>query len=147
MNQETTMSSTTFDKLARLGVVAGLALGLGIGSVGMAAAASKSEAPATTAQPASYQAVDSFTMLTRPYSWHAIDNDTVIVWATPWQPYLVELAFPSHDLPFVQTIGITSLGDRVYARFDAVRVAGFRYPITGIYKMTREEARELTRKS
>ena len=44
------MSSTTFDKLARLGVVAGLALGLGIGSVGMAAAASKSEAPATTAQ-------------------------------------------------------------------------------------------------
>jgi hypothetical protein len=141
------MSNTTFGKLARWGAVAGLALGLGLGVLGASAAATKNPVPGAGAQPLPYQAVDSFTLLTRPYSWQAIDNDTIIVWTTPWQPYLVELAYPSHDLPFVQTIGVTSFGSRVYARFDAVRVAGFRYPIDSIYKMTREEARELTRKS
>jgi hypothetical protein len=141
------MSNTTFGKLARWGAVAGLALALGLGVLGASAAATKNPVPSAGAQPLPYQAVDSFTLLTRPYSWQAIDNDTIIVWTTPWQPYLVELAYPSHDLPFVQTIGVTSFGSRVYARFDAVRVAGFRYPIDSIYKMTREEARELTRKS
>jgi hypothetical protein len=42
-------------------------------------------------------------------------------------------------------IGITQFGSRVYAKFDAVKVGGFRYPIENIYKMTREEARNLTR--
>ncbi len=141
------MSDTTFGKLARLGAAAGLALGLGLGMVGAATAAAKAPAPAVAEQARPYEAVDSFTLMTRPHSWQAIDEDTVIVWTTPWQPYLVELAYPSHDLPFAQTIGITSFGARVYARFDAVRIAGFRYPINSIYKMTREEARELTRKS
>ena len=58
-------------------------------------------------------------------------------------PYLVELAFKSHDLKFAQVIGITQFGSRVYAKFDAVKVGGFRYPIDSIYKMTREEARNL----
>jgi Family of unknown function (DUF6491) len=137
------MSSRTFGRLARFSAAAALALGL----AGAATAATKEPVPTTAVQPAPYQAVDSFTLLTRPHSWQAIDEDTVIVWTTPWQPYLVQLAYPSHDLPFVETIGITSFGSRVYARFDAVRVAGFRYPIDSIYRMTREEARELTRKS
>ena len=63
------------------------------------------------------------------------------------EPYLVQLAYPSHDLRFVQTIGVTSLGDKVYAHFDSLRVRGFRYPIDNIYKMTKEEARELVRQS
>src|SRR5262245_9269845 len=88
--------------------------------------------------------VDSFTILAGLYSWHAVDDDTVIVWTNPWQPYLVELAFPSHDLPFVQAIGVTSMGSRVYAKFDAVKVRGFRYPIQGIFKLTRDEAKALT---
>jgi hypothetical protein len=71
----------------------------------------------------------------------------VILWATPFKPYLVELAFPSHDLRFSEVIGVTSVGSRVYAKFDAVKVGGFRYPIDSIYKMTREEARNLTRGS
>ena len=86
-------------------------------------------------------------MLTRLHDWQVIDERTVIVWANPWQPYLVTLAYPSHDLPFVQTIGVTSLGDRVYAHFDSLRVAGFRYPIDNIYKMTKQEAKELARQS
>ena len=89
--------------------------------------------------------VDSIPALTRPHSWHAIDDDTVIVWATPFDPYLVELAFRSPDLKFTEIIGITQVGSRIYAKFDAVKVRGFRYPIESIYKMTREEARNLTR--
>ena len=86
-------------------------------------------------------------MLTRPHSWQVIDEDTVVVWATAFNPYLVELAFKSHDLKFTEVIGITQVGSRVYAKFDAVKVGGFRYPIDSIYKMTREEARELVRGS
>jgi len=92
-----------------------------------------------------FERVDSIPALTKPYSWQVIDDDTVIVWATPWDPYLVELAFKSHDLKFTQVIGITQVGSRIYAKFDAVKVHGFRYPIDSIYKMTREEARSLAR--
>ncbi|HEY8518783.1 MAG TPA: DUF6491 family protein [Gammaproteobacteria bacterium] len=85
--------------------------------------------------------VDSFVMMTRPHSFTPIDRDTLIVWPTAFDPYLVELAFPSHDLEWAHVIGVTSTGSRVYAKFDAVQVGGFRYPIAGIYKMTREEAK------
>lgn len=94
---------------------------------------------------AAFEQVDSIPMLTRPHSWQAVDEDTVIVWATPFAPYLVELAFKSHELKFAHVIGITQFGSRVYAKFDAVKVGGFRYPIDSIYKMTREEARNLVR--
>ena len=59
--------------------------------------------------------------------------------------YLVELAFKSPELRFAHVIGITQFGSRVYAKFDAVKVGGFRYPIDSIYKMTRGEARDLVR--
>jgi hypothetical protein len=137
------MNNSTFGKLTRLGAVVGLALGLGFGGAGVSAAA-KSEAPRATTQAPLGQPVDSFPILSRLHDWQVIDDKTVIVWATPWQPYLVQLKYPSHDLPYVQAIGVTSLGDRVYARFDSLRVAGFRYPIDNIYKMTKEEAKELT---
>jgi hypothetical protein len=92
-----------------------------------------------------YEQVDSIPMLTRPHSWQVIDDDTVIVWATPFDPYLVELAYKSPDLRWAEVIGLTQFGSRVYAKFDAVKVGGFRYPIDSIYKMTRGEARDLAR--
>jgi hypothetical protein len=92
-----------------------------------------------------FEQVDSIPMLTRPHSWQVIDEDTVVVWATPFDPYLVELAHKSPDLRWAQVIGITQFGSRVYAKFDAVKVGGFRYPIDSIYKMTRGEARDLVR--
>jgi hypothetical protein len=133
------MGRSVIGKLATLGVVAGLTLGSAAGF-----ARGASVAPANTAAPA-FEKVDSIPMLTRPHSWQVIDDDTVVVWATPFDPYLVELAFKSHDLKFAQVIGITQFGSRIYAKFDAVKVAGFRYPIDSIYKMTREEARNLVR--
>jgi Family of unknown function (DUF6491) len=94
-----------------------------------------------------YEEVDSFWMYSRPYSWTAIDEKTVIVWASAFDPYMIKLAYPSHDLKWVESIGVTSFGNRVYAKFDSLQVRGFRYPIDSIYKMSREEARNLARAS
>jgi hypothetical protein len=141
MNKENAMSKSSIAKLATVGLAAGLTLGSG---VSFARGADQGAVQGNVAQPA-FEEVDSIPMLTRPHSWQVIDDDTVVVWATPFDPYLVELAFKSHDLKFAQVIGITQFGSRVYARFDAVKVGGFRYPIDSIYKMTREEARNLVR--
>ena len=140
------MRDSTFGRLARFGAVVGLALGMGLGAIGLTAAA-ENEVQSASVQAPPGQPVDSFPVLTALYSWQVLDDKNVIVWATPWQPYLVQLKYPSHDLKFVQVLGVTSLGDRVYARFDSLRVAGFRYPIDSIYKMTKQEAKELARQS
>jgi hypothetical protein len=131
------MNRSKLRGLAMAGSAAGLALGLGLSSA----------SPATTeiAMAPAYEEVDSIPMLRRPHSWQVIDNDTVVIWATPFEPYLVELAFSSPDLRFSQVIGVTQAGSRIYAKFDAVNIGGFRYPIDSIYKMTREEARSLAR--
>jgi hypothetical protein len=141
------MSRNHFGRWMQLGAVAGLALTLGAGPVVAASRAPATETAAATAQAPVGERVDSFPVLTRLHDWQVIDEKTVIVWANPWQPYLLQLAYPSHDLPFVQAIGVTSLGDRVYARFDSLKVRGFRYPIDNIYKMTKQEAKELARQS
>ena len=133
------MSRSIIRKLATVAVVAGLTVGSGASFArGAPAVAGSAAAPA-------FEEVESIPMLTRPHSWQIVDDDTVVVWATPFDPYLVELAFKSHDLKFAHVIGITQVGSRIYAKFDAVKVDGFRYPIDSIYKMTREEARNLVR--
>ena len=137
------MSRSFIAKLATLGVAAGLTLG---SASSFARSADGADAQRNTVQPA-FEQVDSIPMLTRPHSWQVIDEDTVVVWATAFDPYLVELAFKSHDLKFAHAIGITQFGSRIYAKFDAVKVGGFRYPIDSIYKISREEARNLVRGS
>jgi len=132
------MKRSKIGKLATLGALAALTLGYG-------SSFARSAPQAVSAAALGLEQIDSIPMLRRPHSWQVIDDDTVLVWATPWDPYLVELAFKSHDLKFSQVIGITQVGSRIYAKFDAVTVRGFRYPIDSIYKMTREEARNLAR--
>jgi Family of unknown function (DUF6491) len=90
-----------------------------------------------------YEPVKSIWMHGRFHNFDVIDRDTLILWTTPFQPYLVKLMMPSHDLPFEEVIAIESTSSRIYAKFDSVRIAGFRYPIDGIYKLSREEARQL----
>ena len=132
------MNTSIVRTLAAMALAAGLTAGAGASFASAAVQAGNAAVPA-------YEEVDSIPMLRRPHSWSVIDDDTVVVWATPFDPYLVELAFRSPDLRFAEVIGITQFGSRVYAKFDAVKVGGFRYPIENIYKMTREEARNLTR--
>ncbi len=135
------MSRSITTRLAMLAVVAGLTV-----TSGTSFARGADVSASTNVTPA-FEQVDSIPMLTRPHSWQVIDDDTVVVWATAFDPYLVELAFKSHDLKFTEVIGITQVGSRVYAKFDAVKVRGFRYPIDSIYKVSREEARALVRNS
>jgi uncharacterized protein DUF6491 len=97
-----------------------------------------------TDQAPAYEQVDSFVMWNHPYSWSPIDDQTVVLWPTPFEAYLVRITYPSHDMKFVQRIGVTQSTSRVYAKFDALQIRGFRYPIDSIYKLTREEARNLT---
>ena len=132
------MNTSIVSRLAALGLAASLTAG----SVASSAATTTTEIDPTV--PA-FERVESIPMLTQPHSWQVIDDDTVVLWATPFDPYLVELAFKSPDLKWAHVIGVTQFGSRVYAKFDAVRVGGFRYPIDSIYKMTREEARDLVR--
>ena len=137
------MKYMNFKTAKSFAVTMGLTLALSLGAASITNAASAATgSQASSVQPtAALQAVKSIPMLTRPWSWQPIDNRTVILWATPFRPYLVKLAFPIHELPWTQVIGVTSFGDRIYAKFDSVQVHGFRYPIKSIYKLTREEAK------
>jgi hypothetical protein len=131
------MNRSITRRLAALSVAASL-------TAGSAASFAATETQIDASAP-QFEQVDSIPMLSRPHSWQVIDDDTVVVWATPFDPYLVELAHRSPDLRWAHVIGITQFGSRVYAKFDAVKVGGFRYPIDSIYKMTRAEARDLVR--
>jgi len=135
------------DKLLALAAAAALTLGAtGMTSAANARAASNQAAASedNADQAQAYERVDSMLIWRHPYSWQPVDDKTVIVWANAFDPYLVTLAFPSHDMKFVQAIGVSSSGPRVYAKFDAVTIRGFRYPIDSIYKLSRDEAKNLT---
>jgi len=122
-------------------LMTGIFLTLGLASASAAQAAEAVQAD----ELAGYEQVKSITAFGGLHSWSAIDNDTLIVWANPFRPYLIELKYPSHDLRFTNAIGVTQFGSQVHSRFDSVQVRGLRYPIGAIYKLSREEARQLTR--
>ena len=87
------------------------------------------------------EAIDEFHFFGRLDGWRAVDRNTLIVWTTPFKPYLIELRRPASGLKFAEVIGLTSTAGTVYARFDTVRVDGFRYPIRAMYRLTKEQAR------
>lgn len=95
----------------------------------------------------SLEPVDSIPAMTRLHSWSVVDDDTLVVWTTPFRPYLVELFRPSRELKFAWSIGITSFGSRIHAKFDSVEVDGFSYPIREIYKLSRDDAKAFTEAS
>jgi hypothetical protein len=95
----------------------------------------------------SLEPVDSIPAMTRLHSWSVVDDDTLIVWTSPSRPYLVQLYRPSRELKFAWSIGVTSFGSRIHARFDSVQVDGFSYPIREIYKLSRDDAKAFTESS
>lgn len=90
-----------------------------------------------------YEQISDFHFYGRLDSWRPVDRDTLIVWATPFKPYLVELSRGSPDLRYAEVIGVTSTVGKVYAKFDSVLVGGVDYPIKAIYKLTRSQARSM----
>jgi hypothetical protein len=128
-----------------IGVAAAALLTFAVGTSGTASArAAETDTNSSAADQPAYEQVDSFVMFGRPYSWSPVDDQTVVLWPTAFEAYLVRIAYPSHDMRYVQHIAVTSSTSRVYAKFDALQIRGFRYPIQSIYKLTREEARNLT---
>jgi hypothetical protein len=138
------------NKLTSFALAGGLAVIMSLGASSVTNARAVGD-PADTQGSAvpieSLEQVDSISVLTRPWSWRAIDDRTLILWTTASRPYLVKLRIPSYDLKWVNVIGVTSLGDRIYSKFDSVTIRGFSYPIDHIYKLTREQARNWERDS
>jgi hypothetical protein len=120
----------------------GALLALGLGSAAHAATETKDvrEIPP-------FEQVRSISTLGGLRDFDVLDDRTLILWTSRSQPYLVELMFPSHDLRFAHAIAVESSTSRIHSKFDSVRVAGFRYPIDGIYKLTRDEAKQLKQAS
>ena len=116
-----------------------LATLLGVGLVGMSQAANATERAAA----GDMRAVKYFRTFDGMDGWRPIGRDSLIIWATPFRPYLVKLTRPSFDLRFEQTIGVTSMGGTVYAKFDSVIVDGIRYPIRAIYQIDPKTARHM----
>lgn len=123
-------------------------------AAGMAGASAAEAAPAADididaasehghVQLASLVPVESIPAFGRLHSWSVVDDERLIIWTSPFRPYLVELFMPSPDLKFAISIGVTSFGSRIHARFDSVEVDGFSYPIRRIYELSREDAEAL----
>jgi hypothetical protein len=93
------------------------------------------------------QHVGQIRMLGSLNGWGRIDDDSLIVWTTPSQPYLIELSRKSHGMRFAQALGVTSTAGQIAEKFDSVIIDGIRYPIQAIYKLDSKTARQLTRKS
>ena len=104
-----------------------------------AQAAVNEQVIAVTSQPP--EAVRDFHFFGHLDSWRPIDRDTLIVWTTPFRPYLIELQRPALGLKFAHAIGVTSTNGTVYAKLDAVKVRGLRYPIKSIYRLSKEQAK------
>ena len=119
-------------------IVLGTVLALGLGSIAQAATETRD---ARTIPP--FESVRSISALGGLQDFDVIDNETLILWTSRSQPYLVKLFAPSHDLRFAHAIAVESTTSRIHAKFDSVRIGGFRYPIDGIYKLTRDEAKKL----
>lgn len=111
--------------------------------LGVAGAAQASPDISRGADHADFEQVQRIRILGHMDGWRSLDDRSIIVWATPFDPYLIELSRRSPDLRYTNTVGITSSAGTVYDKFDSVIVDGIRYPIKAIYKLDRESARTM----
>jgi hypothetical protein len=90
--------------------------------------------------------VDQFTWLGRFDGWEPISRHELVVWTNINDAYLITVQSPCDDLMFANHVGLTTTANTVYARFDSVKVHGWRCPIQEIrpvdYKRLRHDLRE-----
>lgn len=128
-------------------VIARMALAAAATALAAGAAAAPAEVEQRDEAAAGLEPVGSIPALTRLHGWNVVDEKTLILWASPFEPYLVRLFRPSPELRFAWTIGVTSFGSRIHAKFDSVEAGGFSYPIREIYELGRDEAEALAERS
>lgn len=68
----------------------------------------------------------------RLQDWEALDDRTIVLWAGRQEPYLVKLDGNCIGLTFNNTIGVTSVGHRLFAGHDRVLTANSNCRITSI---------------
>ncbi len=93
--------------------------------------------------------LESVTKITtfRFQGWRSLDNYFLIVSTSMAKPYLIELNGYCLDLRSANSIVINNSGSILQTKFDSINAAG--YPnqkcyIKSIYKVTREQADEIT---
>ncbi len=79
--------------------------------------------------------LERLTYLGHFYSWESLGNNQLVVYTTPSDAFLVTVTPPCTDLPWAQTIGLTSTAGTVYPRLDSVTVKGWRCPIAQIQRV------------
>ena len=79
--------------------------------------------------------LERFTWLGRYDSWESIGNNQLVVFTTPFDAYLLTVQSPCNELPWVNTIGLTSTTNTVATRFDSVKVKGTLCQITEIRRV------------
>jgi len=79
--------------------------------------------------------LDRMTWLGHFYSWESLGDNHLVVYTTPSDAYLLTVTSPCNDLPFAQTIGLTSTAGTVYPRLDSVKLKGWRCPIAEIRRV------------
>jgi Family of unknown function (DUF6491) len=142
MDQEMLLlEETTMTVRSMTGLLAVSGLLLGTAAQATATSTGVTEVDAGAVAGPTLEAVDHITALRPIHSWKAIDNDSLIIWATAFQPYLVRLVQPTPDLRFAHTIGVSNFAGRIHAGFDSVYVKGLNYRISEIYRLSREDAK------
>ncbi|WP_144394003.1 DUF6491 family protein [Pleionea sediminis] len=83
----------------------------------------------------------------RFHGWNSLNREYLIVSTSFNKPYLLTLNTPCNDLPFAHRIVIDNDGSSLDAGFDSIvvpdSIAG-KCRIKSIYKLTKEQADELT---
>lgn len=76
-------------------------------------------------------------------SWAVVDDQRLVLYVTPFRPYLVTLTRKVARLKYEYAIGLNNRSSYIDAKFDRVYVDGFPYAIERIEKLERETARAL----
>ena len=77
------------------------------------------------------------------HSFHVLDDQRLILYATRSRPYLITLRSKAHGLSFNSVIGLRRQSSSIDASFDEIIVEGFPYAIKRIEKLTPDVAKRL----
>ena len=83
----------------------------------------------------------------RFHGWRSLDNEHLILSTSFSKPYLISLSNYCSDLRFAHTIAVENSGPSLFAKYDTISIPksmGPKCRIESIYKITREQADELT---
>lgn len=69
--------------------------------------------------------VEEISYLGRYDGWKPLSRTQLVIWTTPWDAYLINVAAPCADLPFVNRVTLTTSGlHTIHPRVDFVKVQG-----------------------